>query len=239
MRRLVSRLRMHHAFAIAAVFLLCPVFMIQAAFAQGCPQPKVKTHYSSEIRSTKYTRTESASDLTQWQMGHDFTQNKVLGVGGGSVGTKLTMRYEISPAQQEGTYCVLPVAVLAEFYAAPEIHIASNFARGSCEYSEVLAHEQKHIDVLRKFHREYKSEYRDFLRQTISNLPDTAPVTLEDAEAEKKATTGVIMAQLNAYTKEIMAELSERQQEVDTKDEYARVIAKCDNWEKKLAPKKR
>ena len=90
MRRLVSRLRMHHAFAIAAVFLLCPVFMIQAAFAQGCPQPKVKTHYSSEIRSTKYTRTESASDLTQWQMGHDFTQNKVLGVGGGSVGTKLT-----------------------------------------------------------------------------------------------------------------------------------------------------
>ena len=207
------------------------------AHASECPKSSPSVSFKDIIHPIEYIRTESAENLTQWQTGHSITAKTVLGVGGGSVGTQLQARYKMVPAGD--LFCVIPTEVQAVFYAEPQIHIASNFARGSCEYSEVMAHEQKHITVLKKFHREYRNSYRDFFVQAVRGLDAPAAVSIDDVEASKKQTTGAIMAALDSYTQDMMAVLNDRQRAIDTKEEYERVLSKCKNWTKKLPVQKR
>lgn len=219
------------------VLLGCCVAVVPAQAA--CPQPKPRAGYEASIKTIDYIRSVSAQDLTEWQLGHSLMGNTVLGVGGGTIGTRLNARYEMRE-MPDGLFCVLPVEVKAEFYAAPQIHIASNFARGSCEYSEVLAHEQKHVAVLRQFHREYREGYNRHFRRVLQDLPAPEAVVLDDVEAAKKATTARIMEGLKPYVDAMMEELNTRQRAIDTPEEYRRVASKCRNWDKKLnAPERR
>lgn len=218
---------------LGVLFLL--IFSPGFSLAGDCPRPKPKVSYQSEIKATEYIRSESVSTLTDWQKGHSIMAKPVLGVGGGAVGTKLRVRYRAAELPDgRGEVCVLPVEVHATFYAEPQIHIASNYARGTCEYGEILAHEQKHIKVLQKFHREYRTEYDDVLRDVVGALPAPEAVPMSEATVKKEEITDSIMQGMSAYTSDIMKILSARQQKIDTLQEYRRVMSKCDNWEKKL-----
>jgi hypothetical protein len=222
-------------FAVFSVFL-CFAVIPHAVFAgQPCSVKTPRLSFNSEIKSTEYIRTESAQNLTQWQMGHGaMIGPKVLGVGGGSLGTKIKILYEMTDMGDD-TYCITPKQIAANFLATPQIHVASNFARGSCEYSEVLAHEQKHISILRKFHREYQALYNKKFRGIVKEMPAITSVSLDEAEGQKAKITNFVVSNMNDYVQIMMADLNDRQRAIDTRDEYDSVLAKCENWNEKLA----
>lgn len=212
--------------------LFMSVFPVASANAQAlrCEYSKPSLSVKISTTGTKYIRTKSAQDLTQIHSGSGQT---VGGLGGGEIGLRANSQFEISSLGDSA--CVKLRRIEVTFYAKPEIHIASNFGRNSCEYGAVLAHEQGHIRILRKFVREYSPKVRQEMRNITRRL-DTAvgPIKTSQIKTAQSKLQSEFLAQLERYNDKILPVLSNRQQAHDTPEEYARVSAKCRKWEEKL-----
>lgn len=160
--------------------------------------------------------------------------NQVLGLAGGEVGTKFTAAFE-TKNYRDGLICLNVKEIKATFFAHPKVHIASNFKRGTCEYVNVLKHEEKHVRVLKKTHKEFMPKYKKHLRVTAKKLPILEPMSLKDANSKKQIFVTHIQKDLSAYMQKIMQEVEIRQKEVDSAEEYERVLNQCRKWDQRLA----
>ncbi|MCB1681954.1 MAG: hypothetical protein KDI65_08470 [Alphaproteobacteria bacterium] len=223
-------------FALAIITAVLCIYT-PAARANDCPVSRPLTSVKSWIEGTRILRTKSAADMTEWQMGHKPTVGggQILGLGGGEIEANYNTGFEVSPFP--GGYCVVMQELTATFVAKPQIHVASNFEEGSCEYSEVLYHEQKHIDALRNFHLKHINDIKKKLREIASTIPSTRPVSKDKVSEVQHQLVNYVQVKINAYFQKIMRELQETQQKIDSPAEYKRVAGKCRKWEQKLKDK--
>lgn len=211
--------------------LLWLLFSPLSAQAMTCRDQRPALFFSTATAPTKYVREISSQNLTQMHGGSSGAT--VGGLGGGEIGFKTESRFEIS--QQEGQACLRLKHVSVVFYAKPVIHIASNFNRSSCEYNAVMAHEKKHISTLLKFVREYKPKvHYEVARILESTQTAFGPLSASQVEAAQQQIQSELGAKIHAYSAHIMPVLKQRQQEIDSPQEYARVAAQCSKWEQKL-----
>lgn len=215
----------------AAVLALAIILPPSPAAAQiKCANQRPVLSFSTTTAPTKYIRGISSENLTQM---HGSSVGAVGGLGGGEIGFRTESRFEIS--QQGGRACLRLRQVAVELYARPAIHIASNFHRTSCEYNAVMAHERKHVSALLKFVREYspKAHY-EIARIVESTRTAYGPLPAAQAEALQQRIQAELGAKIHAYSDRIMPVLRQRQQAIDTPQEYARVAAQCNKWDQKL-----
>ncbi len=219
----------NYAFIFLTLSLI--VLHIAPSFAKECKPHRPSTRLDYNVEKTEYLRMLDANQLT---MLHSATRsNKVLGLAGGEVG----MRFEATFEAKEVTnklYCLNVKKINATLYAKPQVHIAKNFRRGTCEYNAVLKHENKHVDVLKRAHKEYLPQFRKHLRVTSKKIPVLPPMSLAQANQRKHQLIAEIRADLQAYLNEITEEVDKRQKKVDTEEEYQRVHDRCRRWEKRL-----
>ena len=220
---------------ILMIFMACGTLCASSASAQiKCNASTPKLSVKTATTRTKYIRTKSAKDLTQIHGSHGST---VGGLGGGEIGFKTETRFEVT--SQGGSACVKLKSVDVTFYAKPEIHIANNFARASCEYNAVLAHEQGHIRILRKFVREYSPKVKQELKRIARQIDSAVPTKKSQVnQAQNKIQDG-FMAKIGQYQDKIMPVLERRQKAYDSPAEYARVASKCRKWDQKLGSQNR
>lgn len=181
---------------------------------------------------TKYIRTKSAKDLTDL---HGGSKGSVVGgLGGGEIGFRTASKFEVATAGDMA--CVKLKRLEVKFYAKPEIHVASNFGRNSCEYAAVLNHENGHIRILRKFVREYSPKVKKELVK-ISRRLDTAvgPIHVSQIEKAQAKLQKDFIKELEKVNDKIMPVLAKRQKAHDNPREYARVDSKCRKWDQKLS----
>lgn len=216
------------------LFLLFLPFTVRPALAGSCPLSRPDSFVKSSIKGTQIFKTKSAGDMTEWQLGHNMAPGggQVLGLGGGEIETSYRTEFEVSPF--DGGYCVVLHEIRAKFIAKPQIHVASNFEEGSCEYSEVLFHEQKHIEALRLFHRKRTKDLRAKLREVSKSIPAVKPVPQEEVKKVQKKLLQHVQVEMDDYLREILKELQQTQQKIDSPEEYERVAKKCRKWEQKL-----
>lgn len=157
----------------------------------------------------------------------------VGGLGGGEIGFDTETRFEI--AESAGQACVNLTEIDVIFYAKPEVHVASNFQKGSCEYNAVIEHEKKHIAVLRDFIREYspkvKAQIQDIVRQSRIAI---GPFKTSRIDAAQQKLQQDFMRKIEAYSAQIIPVLAARQSQIDAPEEYERVQAQCRKWDKNL-----
>ena len=199
--------------------------------ASKCKSSKPSLSVKTATTRTKYIRTKSSKDLTQM---HGGQGSSVGGLGGGEIGFKVENQYEI--AGTGNNVCVKLKRVEVTFYAKPEIHIASNFNRSTCEYNAVMAHEKGHIRILRNFVREYSPKVKKELVK-VSRQLDSAigPIPKSDISRAQDRMQKAFMSKIEQYNEKIMPVLSKRQKAFDNPKEYARVASKCKKWDKKLS----
>ncbi len=214
--------------------LFCWCFLLAIpAWANGCGDHNPRTYLYNTIDQTEYVRTQSADNLTDL---HGASQRQVLGLAGGEVGTRFEALFEAQHYDGD-LYCLKVKRVEAVFFARPKIYIANNFGRGSCEYNAVMRHEEKHVNTLKITHNEYTALYREHLRGVSEDVPVLQPVEISQIDNQKTQIVEYLSAELNAYMQGIMDELSSRQQEIDSEEEYRRVMNVCHRWDKKLKDK--
>jgi len=180
------------------------------------------------IRRTRHVRDMSSANLTKFHKDKLGNGTFIGGTGGGKVGLDTDIRYEIKTQGNQG--CVSIKSIKGVFYAEPVIHIASDFVRGSCEYRAVLEHEQKHIDVLKDFHRKHDFDIKQEIRALAKHYQSKGPIPADRVKQQQHYIHNKIQEHVRAYSARIMQELNEQQQQVDTPEEYARVKAQCTGW---------
>ena len=202
-----------------------------AAASNLCSNEEPQVIVKLATAPTKYIKTKDAFDLTAM---HNSGRGSVtLGLAGGPISITMKGRFQVSTMR--GHSCIELSRLEVLFWAKPQVHIASNFERGSCEYREVLAHEQKHIRVLRKFVREQAPKLKREVRKIVKATKTQHKVRDYQIEAAQSDVEKRIFKRIQAYQNRIMPILDARQKAIDTPEEYRRVAAQCDNWGKKLA----
>lgn len=216
------------------IFICAIVLNSGAAYAE-CPLHKPITTVNFETNPVEYIREHDASELTQMHSGGQYTGARVLGLTGGDVGVSFTARFKASPYPDiENHYCLTVKSVNATFSSFPRIYIARNFRRGTCEYAKVLAHELKHVKILKNAHIEFLPEYRKYLNLTVSQIPVIPPILLSDVNLIKQQLITYIRNDLRGYLQNIEREIEIRQKSLDSKEEYERVLDRCEKWDERL-----
>ena len=204
-----------------------------ASQSSQCKKHRPATSVRYVIKPIEYIRSIPSKDLTAYHYGGHISTNKVLGLAGGEVGTNFTAKFKIK-ALTNGLYCINVKEINANFYANPQIHIASNFKRGSCEYNNVLKHEHEHVTILKRVHKEYLPLYREYVQEISRDIPVLKPMTLSETYAQKEYFIRYINDKLGVYVKHITDDVAERQKEIDTPENYREEQEKCKRWEEKL-----
>lgn len=215
-------------FASFFLIITCP----QADAAKKCSVHRPSTSLKYKVEPTQYLRTLDATALTAMHM--QTGPNKVLGLAGGAVGTKFEATFEVESIGAN-KYCLNLEKIEATLFAKPQVHIAKNFKRGTCEFNAVLKHENKHVDTLKRAHKEYLPHFRKHLRITSKKVPVLPPMKLSEAELKKEIIVQQISKDLSTYLNTIMEDVAERQKKVDSTREYQKVWDRCRKWEKRLA----
>lgn len=183
---------------------------------------------------TKYIKTQNAQDLTSV---HNTGRGVTLGLAGGPI--SITVKGQFQSTTLKGNACVELKKLEVLFWAKPQIHIASNFKKGSCEYREVLGHEQKHIRTLRSFVKAEAPKLKREVRKIVKATRTQYKVKEHGVTTAQKNIEKQIFKRLESYQNRIMPILEIRQKAIDSPAEYKRVAAKCNNWGRKLASNKR
>jgi len=157
----------------------------------------------------------------------------ILGLAGGPL--EIETRGQFSIRTLNGKACVQIKNIEVMLWTKPAIIIASNFKKGTCEYREVFAHEQRHIRTTRKFVREYapklRSEVKEIIRTSRHHIIARQD-RIEDAQEELQKP---ILGRISQFQNKIMPVLQSRQAAIDTPEEYKKVSDKCEDWGKRLA----
>ncbi len=237
MKKITRRLSIKVIRCIPAfiVVLFCFVSFSIDAQAQLCAREDGNPQiiFKSTLSTLEYVREDSSDELSQKHSG--MAVSDVLGLAGGNL--DMTLSLEMSGVAQnrgKNLYCIQIKKVFADFIANPVIYIASNFARGSCEYNAVLKHEELHIDILERAHDEGKGRARDALYEIIRERSALPYVSLGALDKQKNMIMHDIRAKLDVVMHELQQDLFEKQREIDTYQSYATILSQCKGWEKKL-----
>lgn len=196
-----------------------------------CKSSRPSVSIKTSTTRTKYIRTKSAKDLTEMHGGAGAT---VGGLGGGEIGFKTQGEFETIGSGSRA--CVRLKHLQVTFFAKPEIHIASNFNRSTCEYNAVMAHEKGHIRILRKFVREYSPMVKLEIQRIAKRIKSShGPIPASGVAAAQNKIQKQFMSEIEKYNAQIMLILAKRQKAFDSPQEYTRVASKCRKWDKKLS----
>ena len=177
-----------------------------------------------------------ASAKTRYIYKHDMhalTQmhkagRSVLGLAGGPVEISVRSRYRIKAKGDK--VCVHLDHVDVVFQTKPEIHIASDFQPGSCAYREIIAHEQRHVKVLRVFMREYAPELQELVKKTVKTSRQSVIVSKNGIKSAKKQLKAPVISRIKTFQAQIYPVLQSRQAALDTSSEYRRIAEQCNAW---------
>ena len=222
------------------VLYICAIWIIPTTaqadyFNCDTGAPFIQVHPIT--KPVKYVRDVSSAELTSnhpelLKKGH----HSIGGTGGGAIGLESDVRYEIKKLGKRG--CVRIKSIKGIFIAKPVIHIASDYRRGSCEYNAILEHEQKHIRVMKSFHKKYAPKIKKELRKVALQLQSKGIVPARDVKKRQKEMQSYIQQYVQAYTADIMQELDRKQKAIDTYAEYKRVAEKCTGWNRAQTQKR-
>ncbi len=198
-----------------------------------CSAHKPVVTVLNSIKPVKYIRKFYSDDLSKFHNKEDVNGNIVLGLMGGGVNNVFNAKFEVIP-QANDKYCLLMTRLDVEFFALPTIHIARNFARGSCEYNSILKHELKHVDILKAVYKENIYKYKNYVRKISFAAPVLPAMNLVEINRQKEYMIGYINYELSRYIQTLLDDISKRQMKIDTPKSYRDDIGMCNLWRSKL-----
>lgn len=214
------------------VGLLALVMMLSAE-AFGCEQAaRPAVRISLAETPAEFDLTHSVADLSRMPVdtqspypSHYHTE--VGGVMNGEI--TLEHRVVFNRDAADGRECVILKEIIVELSISPTIYIASDYQSQTCLFKQIFAHESKHVEIDRALVRKYEGRIADAMNMMLMMPADYSSGWLDPAEAEGvqyDMQVGLENA-LEVLFNKMMRERNERQQEVDSLDEYTRITRAC------------
>jgi hypothetical protein len=118
--------------------------------------------------------------------------------------------------------CISPQISVSLYYRPIVIHVGREFRPGTCSYTEILAHEMRHLNVYLDHLPKVESMVRVALARRFEARPLYAPLGQAKSLLEHE-----IESQWLPYMKAEMAKVEPLHAAIDTAAEYARLSKVC------------
>ena len=139
-------------------------------------------------------------------------------------------RYEtaFTYSRDSGTYCVsLTKAEISVGLVELTVYVSNEYARGTCQYEAIHAHEMDHV----KRNREVVKRYQERIRKALSRVLRAKRVIRVYNKAE--ARSAYILAFQRAVKpllRDLTAEQARANAQIDTERSYRAIFAQCPEW---------
>ncbi len=111
-----------------------------------------------------------------------------------------------------------------------EVYISSQYAKGSCQYQTILAHENTHVAINERVFKKYKALLIQALKMD-RNLPTRAhPLRVSSEQEGEDILDRNIKGILTPLEERFQAEDRRENAKIDTPASYARTQARCRDW---------
>lgn len=158
--------------------------------------------------------------------------------GGIAVKTQVSLDYK--KARRVNGFCIWYDKVTVDIEISPEIVIANEVAQDRCMYKAVLEHELKHVKVERQIANKFAKVigvkvFNGLKQRGFIAGPIPRENTQEVADRMRKTVSQLVEFEY----KKIGIERAERQQAVDSLEEYENVSTKCPHYKSPLSASRR
>ena len=179
------------------------------------------------------THTDTTRTLAQLSQMQNNTRlgiidsHQVGGLAVGDIQAQTQIAFDNDVNFFTGDTCVWVQALQVNLSLHSLIYIARELRRSSCDYRELLAHEQKHVTIDREIMNEYRAEIRAFLERRLVENGFVGPVPVSLARNVQADLVRAVGELVDTKMQELHRERDRRQQAIDTPEEYARLNAAC------------
>jgi len=213
--------------------LLASHLLIKASSEIACPAQKsarVDVRWRSEPIKYDNSATTALLNTHHIDSENPYGVHVATDVGGLMTGK---MEYKSSIQVSSLRYpsmqmtCLWIDKVVIDIVIDPTIQIAAEHAPGTCEYTAILEHENKHVAIDRKVVQDYMDTIRGAASEAIQKVGVVGPKADSTIDDYKNKINQFVSSAVKAKADAMYAERSKRQKALDNKAEYDRVSAKC------------
>ncbi len=225
--------------AFAAVIFLCSGFApARAATAaeQACPpySRAVKVKFNTLMPPLIYNHRLDVAGIRNLFLTRGQTvaavHERALGVTYSEIVFYIEGNTVIVPRGRG--YCVYLETVEAEFgWKRMEVHIAGEFARGTCEYNAVLDHENQHVAIIKTALSEYAPRVRAELERELRRQ---APIFTRDLQTAADRSVEDLYGRMQGVVDRFQRAQAGRHGAIDSSRNYGAIADLCPNWNKNL-----
>lgn len=152
----------------------------------------------------------------------------VGGLMSGEIQIEQTVKFVHEVYEQIGVGCVHLKEVNVGIRMDPTIFVANEYKKGTCKHKEILLHEKKHVRVDQLIVNKYSKLIGKDLKAAVQNKGvKFGPYPVSKIEKVQKEVQDVLEGALIKRRDQMNYERRQRQQAVDSKEEYDRVSAAC------------
>lgn len=190
------------------------------------PESPYRMDVKVEVPPVQVNRNLGRDQLTA--MGPHGPNSQVLGLMNREL--ELSMEREYGYVAVEDQYCYWVNSVMLTLrYRTLEVYVASEYSPRSCAYQAILAHEQRHVKIAKKYVTRYAPRLRSVL--TSLRIPKPGSAKLAPSMDRARADMDTVFTELLAPVfEELNAEHQKAQARADLPQEYARVRRRCKKW---------
>ena len=142
----------------------------------------------------------------------------------------ISARYETTFAygKDRGMYCVsLTEAEISVGLVELTVYVSNEYARGSCQYNAIHAHEMDHV----KRDREVVKRYQERIRKALSRIIRAKRVIRVYNKAQARSAYILeFQRALKPLLRDLTAEQGRANAQIDTEPSYRAIFAKCPEW---------
>ena len=198
-------------FPIVAVFVLMALTLARPAWALTCAAPdRVHVVVSVKDPEPAITSVHSLKQINTKAASHGLLQRGKMVLGLTQSKVSMTMHYQTRVLTQGADVCVNIMRVEAGFgHDMLKVILPREYARGTCQYKEVLKHEMAHVRADRETVRKYAQVLKHDLDRAVARLNPIHVRSKAEAKAiverELHRVLGEVKARFNTENKRLNA----------------------------------
>ncbi len=150
----------------------------------------------------------------------------------GLTASKFQMSYQMRV--QAKSNCIYLDSLTVNYgYEDLTVYILDKYHEDSCEYREILAHENNHVFVHQEVLRRYKEKFAKVF-ETIMEEVAPVPFKIGDKDISEKMNVIMLKIKNDSRLKELENNFNKKREKdnlsLDKKENYKIITSKCENW---------
>ncbi len=178
------------------------------------------------------THSLSHQDLGKFSVSTTFSHHRdEVFLTGGITESNIKSNFEVSFNQRSdrntGETCISINKIVMKLSYEPVVHIASNFPRDSCQFATTWEHELRHVNTDLLTLQERGRLLQQAAQGVASQIKTIGPVPKSDVKRVQQEVIARIDTAVSGAFDEIDRLRMQRQQLIDTREEYMRLSKAC------------